>query len=35
MIGRVRRGWTAPQKADTYEALLQSEMFLGTLAINS
>jgi len=27
MISRIWRGWTAPQIADAYETLLQSEIF--------
>ncbi len=29
MISRIWHGWTAPAKADAYEALLKSEIFLG------
>ena len=29
MIGRVWHGWTAPENADAYEALLKSEVFPG------
>ena len=29
MISRVWRGWTTPQNADTYEALLKAEIFTG------
>jgi len=29
MIGRVWHGWTAPQNADAYEALLRHEIFAG------
>lgn len=29
MIGRVWHGWTAPAKADAYESLLKSEIFVG------
>ena len=29
VIGRLWRGWTAPQNADTYERLLRSEIFTG------
>ena len=29
MISRVWHGWTAPAKADAYESLLKSEVFLG------
>jgi len=29
MISRIWHGWTTPTKADTYEALLKSEIFLG------
>ena|ERR671920_2315917 len=29
MISRVWRGWTTPQNADTYEALLKAEIFSG------
>lgn len=32
MIGRIWHGWTAPGQADTYEALLKSEIFPGILA---
>jgi len=27
MIGRIWHGWTAPENADAYEALLKSEIF--------
>jgi antibiotic biosynthesis monooxygenase (ABM) superfamily enzyme len=29
MISRIWHGWTTPAKADAYEALLKSEIFLG------
>ena len=29
MISRIWHGWTTPQNADTYEALLKSEIFVG------
>ncbi len=29
MIGRIWHGWTAPANADAYEALLESEIFVG------
>ena len=29
MISRVWHGWTTPANADTYEALLKSEIFAG------
>lgn len=29
MIARVWHGWTAPENADTYEALLEDEIFVG------
>ncbi len=29
MIARLWRGWTAPEKADTYEALLRAEILPG------
>jgi heme-degrading monooxygenase HmoA len=29
MIVRIWHGWTAPDKADTYEALLRHEIFVG------
>lgn len=29
MIGRIWHGWTTPANADTYEALLKSEIFVG------
>lgn len=29
MISRIWHGWTTPVKADAYEALLKSEIFLG------
>jgi antibiotic biosynthesis monooxygenase (ABM) superfamily enzyme len=29
MIGRVWHGWTTPEKADAYDALLQKEIFVG------
>ena len=34
MIARVWHGWTTPEKAETYEALLKSEIFPGILAKN-
>ena len=34
MIGRVWHGWTTPQDANAYEALLKSEIFPGILAKN-
>ncbi len=32
MISRIWRGWTTPQNADTYEALLKAEVFTGIIA---
>lgn len=32
MISRIWHGWTAPQNADAYEALLKSEIFAGIQA---
>ncbi len=32
MIARVWHGWTTPENADSYEALLKSEVFPGILA---
>jgi antibiotic biosynthesis monooxygenase (ABM) superfamily enzyme len=32
MIGRVWHGWTTPENADAYEALLKTEIFPGILA---
>ena len=29
MIGRIWHGWTTPQNADAYEALLRREIFVG------
>lgn len=29
MISRIWRGWTSPEKADAYEALLRTEIFEG------
>ncbi len=29
MIGRIWHGWTKPENADAYEALLKEEIFLG------
>ena len=29
MIGRIWHGWTEPQNADAYEALLKEEIFVG------
>jgi heme-degrading monooxygenase HmoA len=29
MIGRIWHGWTTPENADAYEALLKSEIFVG------
>jgi antibiotic biosynthesis monooxygenase (ABM) superfamily enzyme len=29
MISRIWHGWTAPESADAYEALLQEEIFVG------
>jgi heme-degrading monooxygenase HmoA len=29
MIGRIWHGWTTPENADAYEALLKSEIFFG------
>lgn len=29
MISRIWHGWTTPNNADTYEALLKSEIFVG------
>jgi antibiotic biosynthesis monooxygenase (ABM) superfamily enzyme len=34
MIGRIWHGWTAPDNADTYETLLETEIFPGILARN-
>jgi heme-degrading monooxygenase HmoA len=34
MIARVWHGWTTPEQADAYEALLKSEIFPGILAKN-
>src|SRR5260370_25599644 len=34
MIVRVWHGWTAPESADRYEALLKSEIFPGILGKN-
>lgn len=34
MIARVWHGWTAPEAADGYEALLRGEVFPGILAKN-
>ena len=34
MIARVWHGWTTPENADTYEALLKSEIFPGIFAKN-
>ena len=31
MIGRIWRGWTTPQNADAYEALLRNEIIPGIL----
>jgi len=32
MIARIWHGWTSPQNADAYEALLKTEIFPGILA---
>jgi hypothetical protein len=32
MISRIWRGWTTPQNADAYEALLKAEVFTGIVA---
>jgi hypothetical protein len=32
MISRIWRGWTTPQNADAYEALLKAEIFTGIVA---
>jgi antibiotic biosynthesis monooxygenase (ABM) superfamily enzyme len=32
MISRLWRGWTTPQNADAYEALLRTQIFPGILA---
>jgi heme-degrading monooxygenase HmoA len=32
MIARIWHGWTSPQHADVYEALLRNEIFPGILA---
>lgn len=29
MIGRIWHGWTTPENADAYEALLKEEIFIG------
>jgi hypothetical protein len=29
MIGRIWHGWTAPENADAYDALLRQEIFVG------
>ncbi|MFW9984788.1 MAG: antibiotic biosynthesis monooxygenase [Candidatus Odinarchaeota archaeon] len=29
MISRIWHGWTTPEKADAYEALLKNEIFIG------
>jgi heme-degrading monooxygenase HmoA len=34
MIARIWYGWTTPQNADAYEALLKAEIFPGILARN-
>jgi heme-degrading monooxygenase HmoA len=34
MIARIWHGWTSPQNADAYEALLKTEIFPGILARN-
>ena len=31
MISRIWRGWTTPENADTYEALLKAEIFTGII----
>ena len=31
MIGRVWHGWTTPERADDYEQLLRTEVFVGIL----
>jgi antibiotic biosynthesis monooxygenase (ABM) superfamily enzyme len=32
MVSRIWRGWTTPQNADAYEALLKAEIFTGIVA---
>lgn len=32
MISRIWRGWTTPENADAYEALLRAEVFTGIIA---
>ncbi|MWB79418.1 antibiotic biosynthesis monooxygenase [Pseudooceanicola sp. 216_PA32_1] len=32
MIGRIWKGWTTPENADTYDTLLRTEIFPGILA---
>ena len=32
MIARIWHGWTSPQNADTYEALLKAEIFPGIVS---
>ena len=34
MIARIWFGWTTPENADAYEALLKTEIFPGILARN-
>jgi heme-degrading monooxygenase HmoA len=34
VIARVWQGWTTPENADTYEALLKSEIFPGIFSKN-
>jgi heme-degrading monooxygenase HmoA len=34
MIGRIWHGWTTPEKADSYENLLKTEIFPGIAAKN-
>lgn len=34
MISRIWHGWTAPENADAYEALLQEEIFVGIQSRN-
>ena len=34
MISRIWHGWTTPENADTYEALLKEEIFVGILNRN-
>ena len=34
MVGRIWHGWTTPENADTYEKLLQTEIFPGIASKN-